>query len=403
MLSSARKIQGTTSLRYVHTVVMIRHGESIWNVENRFTGWCDVPLTEDGEGDARDAGALLRTRGLKFDVAFTSNLERAWRTCAIVLAQAGQSHIEVKKSWRLNERHYGMLQGHKKNCPQLTEAFGEEKLMEWRKSYDTPPPSLADIDAMCKIGKDALLTSTTFMDPKYVEKLPSIPYRTGSSIDDPGTGTDSKFYGGPVTSLDMPPAKDYPLTESLKQCELRAWGYWNRVIAPRVKNGERVLIVAHANTIRALVKSIDGIGDEHIKYLKIPNGIPLVYTLDENLKPILDLTDDIGFQAKYLVSGRNHKKMMEYERCVRKKLRSLFEYLDTDGDGKITPDCLYTGLQSLQTSKGMGGDDAICEFEIEELLRCIPSADESGGVNLKAFLDSEETLLPKLSKLRLLQ
>jgi hypothetical protein len=145
-----------------------------------------------------------------------------------------------------------------------------------------------------------------------------------------------------------------------------------------------------------------GIDDEMIKYLKIPNGIPFVYTLDDNLQPIDDLnpSDDVGFQAKYLVSGRNHPKMMEYERCQRKKMTALFEYLDVNGDGKITADCLHNGLVRLE---GRGKDESICEFELEEILRCIPSADESGGVNLKAFLDAEQTLLPKLTHLKLLK
>lgn len=204
------------------------------------------------------------------------------------------------------------------------------------------------------------------------------------------------------TFLDVPPAAQFPKTESLKQCELRAFGYWKEVIAPRVKKGERVLIVAHANTIRSLVKSVDGIDDEMIKYLKIPNGIPFVYTLDEELRPIDNLSpsDDLGFQAKYLVSGRNHPKMMEYERSQQKKMTALFEYLDVNGDGKITADCLHNGLVRLE---GRGKDETICEFELEEILRCIPSADESGGVNLKAFLDAESTLLPKLTRLKLLK
>lgn len=134
-LSLFRKTFSKLRYRNIHSVVFVRHGESIWNSENRFTGWCDVPLTKYGEADGRDAGALLRDRGLKFDVAFTSNLERAWRTCALILAASGQSHCETVQSWRLNERHYGMLQGHKKNDPVLLAALGEENVMNWRKSY----------------------------------------------------------------------------------------------------------------------------------------------------------------------------------------------------------------------------------------------------------------------------
>ena len=162
-----------------------------------------------------------------------------------------------------------------------------------------------------------------------------------------------------------------------------------------------MLIVAHANTIRAMIKALDDVTDEDISKLKIPNGIPLVYSLDDNLKPIDSLGDDIGVQAKYLVSARNHGKMMSYERCVRKKLRGIFEFLDEDRDGKVTPDCSSSGL--IQLSGGRNKGEEICEYELEELLRAIPMADESGGVNLKAFLDAEATLLPKLTSLRLLQ
>jgi hypothetical protein len=154
------------------------------------------------------------------------------------------------------------------------------------------------------------------------------------------------------------------------------------------------------------VKAVDHIDDDQIAHLKIPNGVPLVYTLDENLEPMLDLEDDLGFQAKYLVSARNHSKMMQYERCTRKKLRNLFEYLDKDRDGRITPDCLQSGLVQLQLAAddSVHDDDSIvCEYEIEELLRCVPEADSTGGVTLDAFLQAEANLLPRLSKLRLLQ
>lgn len=198
----------------------------------------------------------------------------------------------------------------------------------------------------------------------------------------------------------------YPKTESLRMCEKRAFGYWTDVIAPRVRSNERVLIVAHANTIRSLVKAVDGISEENLKFLKIPNGIPLVYTLDDNLKPIPNSEiagtedQDLGFQAKYLVSGRNHPKMMEYERCVKKKMTALFEYLDVNGDGKLTADDLHTGLIRLDSRElGM----PLCEYSVDELMRCIPGSEDSGGVNLKAFLDAEQSLLPQLTRLMLLK
>lgn len=208
----------TTSQSHLHTVVMIRHGESLWNVENKFTGWCDVPLTPNGEADARDAGELLLSRGLKFDVAFTSNLERAWRTCAIILSSSAQSHIENVRSWRLNERHYGILQGHNKDCNTLAAAFGDEQLMEWRKSYHKSPPGLGDKDALKKLGFDALKISTSQMNPRYLD-----PKIFNSEVRENSFDESDEV-------IDLPLASDFPKTESLKQCEMRAFGYWNEVI-----------------------------------------------------------------------------------------------------------------------------------------------------------------------------
>lgn len=433
------------SNRNLHTVVMVRHGESLWNLEKRFTGWCNVPLTAAGEADAKDAGILMGERGLHFDIAFTSSLERAWRTCAIILSSAGQSGVETVRSWRLNERHYGALQGQLKDSPHLTKVFGEDKLMEWRKSYDVAPPSLIDTDFINKIGSSYYNNMLNRIDPDYLDAAmssllnkhsqmskysPLVSSHSSSasfwnSIDRHTLKVDlpiernminHSFTSYPSSSsspwVSRPIPNLHPLTESLKQCEERAYGYWKHIIAPQVRKGKRVLIVAHANTIRAMVKSIDGIRDDQIAKLKVPNGIPLVYTLNDNLEPV-DLEDDLGFQANYLVSARNHAKMMAYERCTQKKLRSLFEYLDTDGDGRITLRCLQNGINKLnyQSQRGGGdstdmlaaGNDINCEFEVEELLRCIPQADELGGVTLQEFLDSEATVLHKLSSLRLLQ
>lgn len=372
-------------------------------------------------------------RGLKFDVAFTSNLERAWRSCAIVLSACGQSDTEVIRSWKLNERHYGALQGHYKDCPQLVEAFGEEKVIAWRRSFRTAPPSLYDVDVLRKLGPDSLNVSTEMLDKKYIDHDQFLRAATALGKS-PSQGVRDISLEGPQPI--------YPSTESLKECQERAFGYWKRVIAPRLLSGQRVLIVAHANTIRALVKAVDQIDDEMIAYLKIPNGVPLVYTLDANLSPQLDYEAasdrDLGFQANYLVSARNHSRTMAYERCVRRKLRALFEYLDTDKDQRISSECLLRGLTKLQSpaadpvmhskletieSEMRVRDGAlpdlqphdkrewdsrqkfaeVCEYEIEELIRCVPSADEHGQITLQAFLAAEETLLPGLTKLRLLQ
>lgn len=314
----SRRSRPTTSIcphvitrnKTTYTVVMIRHGESDWNLHKRFTGWADVPLTSSGEGDAKDAGVLLGQRKIRFDVAFTSNLERAWRTCAMVLAASGQPGIETIRSWRLNERHYGALQGHSKNCPRLLAAFGEEKVIDWRRSFDTAPPSLYDIDFHRLMGgTTSLQTSTSLMNPSYINLAEyHAAQRALLTKEQHKSTTDEE---STVSNNEESTDHLFPPTESLKQCQDRAYGYWESVIAPRVLQGHRVLVVAHANTIRALVKKIDDISDEQIPHLKIPNGVPLVYTLDENLKPVLDISDDIGFQANYLVSARNHGRVSQ--------------------------------------------------------------------------------------------
>lgn len=240
---------------------MIRHGESSWNVEKRFTGWCDVPLTNHGEIDAHDAGVLMGERGMKFDVAFTSTLERAWRTCAIALSAAGQSgSVETIRSWKLNERHYGALQGHLKDSPKLTQLFGEEKILEWRRSYDTAPPSLYDPEFSVNMGPESYKRATDMMNPKFLDpRFTPKPVNPDMFNTVPAESNDFLNFEGD---------HKFPSTESLKNCEDRAFGYWNEVIAPRVKAGERVLIVAHANTIRALVKAVDQVRELLLLLLK---------------------------------------------------------------------------------------------------------------------------------------
>ena len=207
-----------------HTVVLVRHGESVWNVEKRFTGWCDVPLTEHGIADALDAGTLMGERGMKFDVAFTSTLERAWKTCDIALEAAGQvDSCETIRSWKLNERHYGALQGHLKDSPKLLDTFGEEKILEWRRSYDTAPPSLYDQQFASDMGSESFARrATTLMNPRFLDNR--MMHRSFSSRGDNDPYMDE-------LGSDFP----YPSAESLKQCEDRAYGFWMDVIAPRVK------------------------------------------------------------------------------------------------------------------------------------------------------------------------
>jgi len=223
----------------MNRLVLLRHGESTWNQENRFTGWTDVDLSERGAEEARAAGRLLRTEGFTFDVAYTSVLKRAIRTLWIVLDEMDAMWIPVERSWRLNERHYGALQG--LNKAETAEKFGEKQVHIWRRCYAVPPPAL------------------TVNDPRH-------------------PGRDPRYAS--LRSAEL------PLTECLKDTVERFLPYWRRVIAPRVAAGKSVLIVAHGNSLRALVKHLDRIGDEEIPDLNIPTGIPLVYELDGRLRPI---------------------------------------------------------------------------------------------------------------------
>jgi 2,3-bisphosphoglycerate-dependent phosphoglycerate mutase len=223
----------------MNKVVLLRHGESTWNKENRFTGWTDVDLSETGREEARASGLLLKQDGFVFDVAYTSVLKRAIRTLWIVLDEIDQMWLPVHRSWRLNERHYGALQG--LNKAETAAKHGEAQTKIWRRSYDVRPPALAPDDPRFP-GRD----------PRYAKLTP----------------------------------EELPLTECLKDTVNRFLPYWHGTIAPAVTRGERVLITAHGNSLRALVKYLDGISDEAIINLNIPTGIPLVYELDASLRPI---------------------------------------------------------------------------------------------------------------------
>ncbi len=223
----------------MHKLVLIRHGESTWNLENRFTGWTDVPLTPTGVEQAREAGRLLKAEGYDFDVTYTSVLKRAIWTLWHALEQMDRTWLPEIKSWRLNERHYGGLQG--LNKAETAKKFGDQQVLVWRRSYDVPPPPLAADDPRSE--RD---------DPRYADVK----------------------------------AGEFPLTECLKDTVARVLPYWESDLAPAIRSGKRVLISAHGNSMRALVKYLDGISDEDIVGLNIPNGIPLVYELDAALKPI---------------------------------------------------------------------------------------------------------------------
>lgn len=223
----------------MYKVVLLRHGESEWNLSNRFTGWTDVDLTDTGIAQAKSAGKVLKENGFKFDIAYTSVLKRALRTLWIALDEMDLLWIPFVKSWRLNERHYGALQGLNKS--ETAAIHGEEKVLIWRRSYDIPPPEL--------------------------EK------------------TDERFPGNDPRYADMD-KKDIPATECLKDTVERFLPIWHETIAPTIKSGKSVIIAAHGNSLRALVKYLDNMSEEEIIKLNIPTGMPLVYELDANLKPI---------------------------------------------------------------------------------------------------------------------
>jgi 2,3-bisphosphoglycerate-dependent phosphoglycerate mutase len=223
----------------MHKLVLVRHGESVWNKENRFTGWTDVDLSEKGREEARQAGQVLKEQGFAFDVAHVSVLKRAVRTLWIVLDEMDMMWLAVRHDWRLNERHYGALQG--LNKAETAAKFGEEQVKVWRRSYDIPPPPLEK------------------SDPRF-------------------PGNDPRYAG-------LKP-EELPLTECLKDTVARFLPYWHEELAPAVRSGKRVLVAAHGNSIRAMVKYLDNVSDEEIVGVNIPTGIPLVYELDAGLRPI---------------------------------------------------------------------------------------------------------------------
>jgi 2,3-bisphosphoglycerate-dependent phosphoglycerate mutase len=244
-------------------LVLLRHGESAWNRENRFTGWTDVDLSAKGEAEAKAAGATLKKEGYLFDLAFCSVLTRANRTLNIALEEMGLTWIPVVKSWRLNERHYGALQGLDK--AETASRHGEAQVKIWRRSYDIPPPPM------------------TRDDPRYA-------------------GLDPRYAGLGE--------KDIPLTECLKDTVARVLPFWESDIAPAVRRGKKVLVAAHGNSLRALVMYLDGVSESDIVDLNIPTGIPLVYELDEALKPLRSyyLGDDAAVAAAMEAVANQGKK-----------------------------------------------------------------------------------------------
>jgi 2,3-bisphosphoglycerate-dependent phosphoglycerate mutase len=239
MIKTRQRQKRGDDKKIMHKLVLLRHGESTWNKENRFTGWTDVDLSEKGVAEAKEAGQILRDEGFDFDIAYTSVLKRAIRTLWLALDEMNRMWMPTVKSWRLNERHYGALQG--LNKAETAKKYGEDQVLIWRRSFDVPPPAL--------------------------------------------TKNDERWPGKELCYKGLS-EKELPLTESLKLTIDRVLPFWHKEIAPAIKAGKRVLIAAHGNSLRALVKCLDNISEDKIVGLNIPTGIPLVYELDKDLKPI---------------------------------------------------------------------------------------------------------------------
>lgn len=243
----------STCLEMKYTLVLVRHGESTWNDENRFTGWYDCPLSEKGLKEANDGAKLLKDAGFSFDVAYTSTLQRAIKTLWIILEEMHLMYIPIVNTYRLNERHYGALQG--LNKQETVDKHGKDQVLVWRRSYDIPPPELDE---------------------------------------------DSEYYPGNDPMYANVPKEDLPKTESLKLTEDRFLVEWDEKLVPMIKSGKKIIIAAHGNTLRALVKHLDGISKDDITGLNIPTGVPLVYELDEDMKPIAQDGAIAPLTGKYL-------------------------------------------------------------------------------------------------------
>lgn len=251
--TTARRSSSKSSLYMKHTLVLLRHGESTWNNENRFTGWVDCPLSEKGESEAQAGGKLLKEEGIQFDMAYTSSLKRAIKTLWLSLEQMDQMYIPITNDWRLNERHYGGLQG--LNKQETVDKHGKDQVLIWRRSYDIPPPAI-----------DKSSEHYPGNDPRYALVDPEL----------------------------------LPMTESLKLTEARFMPLWEDVLTGEIKSGKTILIAAHGNTLRALVKHLDGISSDEITDLNIPTGVPLVYELDDDMKPIKQADAIAPLSGRYL-------------------------------------------------------------------------------------------------------
>lgn len=310
------------------TVVLLRHGQSTWNANPTFTGWCDPPLTPRGVEEAIEAGDLLNKRGFKhFDVAFTSNLNRAIRTCDLALEAAGCTDVTpVMKAHELNERHYGALQGKRKNDFQLEISYGREQLKKWRRDFKAIPPP---------------------MDESHEHYQP-------------------------------PPA---PLTESLEQCQERVLQYWDKTIVPTLQPGKTILIAAHSNTIRALVAHLDEVPEEDVPNIHIPNSVPCVYRFCKAGSNVLPKQQNAagGTHGHWLFSLENQERLRKKIGGTGSFIQSIFDAWDTNGDGVLSLEEIENGLREI-----MGGEDIAIQFVAAKILEQI-DMDGSSTLSPKEF------------------
>mmetsp|Transcript_16936 Transcript_16936/g.36621 ORF Transcript_16936/g.36621 Transcript_16936/m.36621 type:complete len:372 (+) Transcript_16936:132-1247(+) len=312
-------------------LIILRHGQSTWNATPTFTGWCDAPLTERGVAEARSSGELLRERGLEnVDVAYTSKLRRAIVTCELAMEHAGVSPATpVERAWQLNERHYGALQGFRKDDPDILAEHGAERLASWRRDFSAAPPA---------------------MDEDHDHYAP-------------------------------PPA---PLTESLEDCQTRVLAYWNEIILPSLTPNGAALLVAHSNTLRGLVSYLDRVPPERVPHIHIPNSVPCVYEIDpasgEAVSPLLD-TPAGGSRGRWIFSSENHERLRGKIGGSGSFARSIFEAWDLNGDGELDRGEIQIGLGGL-----VGGEDVAVSALAGKILEEI---DKDGSQTLD--LDEFET------------
>lgn len=327
----------------VSTVVLLRHGQSTFNASPTFTGWCDPPLTDRGIVEAKAAGVLLNDRGFNnFDIAFTSNLSRAIHTCELVLDEIEPLKMTpLEKYWQLNERHYGALQGFKKDDPDLIKKYGSESLIEWRRSYTATPPA---------------------MDKHHPHFLPE-------------------------------PA---PLTESLADCQDRVVSFWEDELLPALKPGKSALLVAHANTLRALVAYLDGVKQEMVPNIHIPNSVPCVYKLNTSgasVSPLLGSAAG-GSYGQWLFSAENHSRLQSTIGGSGSYIGAIFEAWDLNGDGELSLEEIQIGLRGLK-----GDDDVAVNALAAKLLEEIDK-DGSDSLDFEEFqsyaLKACQKLIPGL-------